>query len=104
MTSACRRGDLRLAIIMSGGRGRRFWPLSRAGRAKQLIKLFDGKTLLELTAERLIPVFKPEEILVVTQKSQYDPALTGTLRWYKALDGACRKEHCCLHCLCCHVC
>jgi len=38
-----------VAVIMSGGRGRRFWPLSRAARAKQLIRLLDGKTLLEVS-------------------------------------------------------
>jgi mannose-1-phosphate guanylyltransferase len=57
---------------MSGGSGRRFWPLSRAARAKQLIPLIDGKSLLELTVERLKPLFAPENIVVVIQKQQYD--------------------------------
>ena len=61
---------MRFAVIMSGGSGRRFWPLSRAARAKQMIPLVDGKTLLELTVERLLPLFSPEHILVVTQRRQ----------------------------------
>jgi mannose-1-phosphate guanylyltransferase len=61
-----------VAVIMSGGRGRRFWPLSRAARAKQLIGLLDGKTLLELTLERLTPIFDNDRIIVVTQARQAD--------------------------------
>ena len=55
---------------MSGGRGRRFWPLSRAARAKQLIPLAEGKTLLELTIERITDLFEADEIFVVTQQCQ----------------------------------
>lgn len=61
---------MRFAVIMSGGSGRRFWPLSRAAKAKQMIRLVGGKTLLELTVERLLPLFPPENIFVVTQKQQ----------------------------------
>jgi len=68
---ASRRDDLRFAVIMSGGSGRRFWPLSRAARSKQMIALIDGKTLLELTVERLLPLFPRENIMVVTQRCQY---------------------------------
>jgi mannose-1-phosphate guanylyltransferase len=62
---------LRFAVIMSGGSGRRFWPLSRTARAKQLIPLIGGKSLLELTVRRLTPLFTPESIIVVTQAEQY---------------------------------
>lgn len=61
---------MKAAVIMSGGRGRRFWPLSRAARAKQLIPLAEGKTLLELTIERIGKIFDPGEILIVTQQCQ----------------------------------
>ena len=62
---------MRFAVVMSGGSGRRFWPLSRKARAKQLIPLFGGKSLLELTIERLTPLFTPENTIVVTQREQY---------------------------------
>jgi mannose-1-phosphate guanylyltransferase len=55
---------------MSGGRGRRFWPVSRASKPKQLVELAGGRTLLELTVERLTPVFDPDHILVITQERQ----------------------------------
>ena len=41
------------ALILAGGSGTRFWPLSRNARPKQLLNLFGGKTLLEETIERL---------------------------------------------------
>ncbi len=63
---------MRFAVIMSGGRGRRFWPVSRASKPKQLVELAGGRTLLELTVERLTPVFDPDRILVITQERQME--------------------------------
>ena len=40
------------AVVMAGGRGERFWPLSRAGSPKQFLKILSDKTLLEDTLER----------------------------------------------------
>lgn len=63
---------MRAAVVMSGGRGRRFWPLSRATKAKHLIRIVDGRTLIELTLERLAPLFEPDETLIVTQALQVE--------------------------------
>ena len=63
---------MRIAVIMAGGSGRRFWPLSREARPKQLVPLIDGKCLLELTIERLLPIFRPENIWIVTQAKQLE--------------------------------
>ena len=41
------------AVILAGGRGERFWPLSRTGRPKQFLPLLGGKSLLRQTADRL---------------------------------------------------
>jgi mannose-1-phosphate guanylyltransferase len=54
------------AIIMAGGKGERFWPLSTEARPKQLVSIFGGKTLLEMAVERLEPLFGLERILVIT--------------------------------------
>jgi mannose-1-phosphate guanylyltransferase len=54
------------AIIMAGGVGRRLWPLSREKRPKQVLKLFDGQTLLRRCYERLMPIFDNRNILVLT--------------------------------------
>ena len=61
---------MRIAVVMSGGRGKRFWPLSRKKRPKQLIRILNGKTLLELTLERLAPLFDASNTLIVTQQQQ----------------------------------
>lgn len=54
------------AVIMAGGTGKRLWPLSRQKRPKQVLKLLDGRTLLERCFERIGPVFDVRNILVLT--------------------------------------
>ncbi len=54
------------ALILAGGSGERFWPLSRRARPKQLLKLVSPKTLLEETFDRLEGLVPPEQILVLT--------------------------------------
>ncbi len=60
------------AVILAGGSGQRFWPLSRDARPKQLLRLFDDKTLLEHTVERLAGFIPRENILVLTNRQQLD--------------------------------
>ncbi len=60
------------AVILAGGSGQRFWPLSRDARPKQLLRLFDDKTLLEHTVERLEGFIPRENILVLTNRQQLD--------------------------------
>ncbi len=43
-------------IILAGGSGKRLWPLSREKKPKQLLKLFQSKTFLEESVERLLPI------------------------------------------------
>ena len=52
-------------VILAGGSGTRFWPVSRTARPKQLISVTDGPTMLQRTVERVLPL-KPKRILVVT--------------------------------------
>jgi len=57
---------MKYAVIMAGGTGKRLWPLSRQKRPKQVLKLLDGKTLLERCFARLEPIFDLRNILVLT--------------------------------------
>ncbi|MCL1826476.1 MAG: mannose-1-phosphate guanylyltransferase [Candidatus Cloacimonetes bacterium] len=59
-----------IALIMAGGSGTRFWPLSRKANPKQFLKLFDDKSMIRLTYERVLPFIKPEDIYVVTVQEQ----------------------------------
>src|SRR5512140_676293 len=53
-------------VILAGGRGTRFWPLSRKKRAKQLLAL-DGKdTMIQQTVARLLPVASAKQSWIVT--------------------------------------
>jgi mannose-1-phosphate guanylyltransferase len=58
------------ALILAGGSGERFWPLSRRTRPKQLLRLVAEKTLLEQTVERLDGLVPAERILVLTNVEQ----------------------------------
>ncbi|MEE9296989.1 MAG: sugar phosphate nucleotidyltransferase [Phycisphaerae bacterium] len=57
---------MRHAVIMAGGTGTRLWPMSRAQRPKQLLRLFGGKSLLRQSYERLALLLPPESIYVIT--------------------------------------
>ncbi|MBU4215149.1 MAG: mannose-1-phosphate guanylyltransferase [Actinobacteria bacterium] len=55
------------AVVPAGGAGTRLWPLSRAGRPKFLLDLLGtGRTLLQGTVDRLVPLTGPGNVLVVT--------------------------------------
>jgi mannose-1-phosphate guanylyltransferase len=58
------------ALILAGGSGERFWPLSRRARPKQLLRLVSDKTLLEETLGRLEDLVPRERILILTNTEQ----------------------------------
>lgn len=58
------------AVIMAGGRGTRFWPVSRRNYPKQLLKLSQPQSMLQQTIERLRPLIPHERIILVTTKEQ----------------------------------
>lgn len=57
------------AVVMAGGSGTRFWPLSRRHRPKQLLPFADGCSLLGATVERLLPLVPAGRLLVVTHSA-----------------------------------
>jgi len=60
----------RFVIIMAGGRGERFWPVSRQATPKQLITLLGERSFLQQTVARLDGVVPVENIFVITNKVQ----------------------------------
>jgi mannose-1-phosphate guanylyltransferase len=57
------------AVILAGGSGTRFWPLSRKKSPKQLMSVFGGKSMLQRTIERVLPL-RPKRVLVITNTIQ----------------------------------
>src|SRR5438874_12936818 len=58
------------ALILAGGSGERFWPLSRRSLPKQLLRLISDRTLLEQTIARLEGLIPAERIVVLTNVDQ----------------------------------
>jgi mannose-1-phosphate guanylyltransferase len=57
------------AVILAGGSGERFWPLSTPERPKQFLKVFGGDSLLRQAVARLGGLVSPENVFVVTSRS-----------------------------------
>lgn len=62
----------RWAVVLAGGVGSRFWPLSTAERPKQLLPLISGRPLLEDSVNRLAPIVDLSRTLVLTNASLLD--------------------------------
>lgn len=56
------------ALILAGGRGTRFWPRSRKSSAKQVLRFFGERTLIQQTVDRLTPVVPAERIWILTNE------------------------------------
>src|ERR1700722_2112754 len=60
----------RFVIIMAGGRGERFWPLSREKTPKQLLKLTGDRSFLQQAVDRVLPLVPIKNIFVITNEAQ----------------------------------
>jgi mannose-1-phosphate guanylyltransferase len=56
-------------VILAGGSGTRFWPLSRSKSPKQLMSILGGRSMLQRTVERVIPL-KPKRVFIITNTLQ----------------------------------
>lgn len=61
-----------IALIMAGGTGTRFWPVSRKNKPKQFLKIAGDKSMIQLTVERLQNTLDITMIYIVTAQSQVD--------------------------------
>ena len=64
------------AIILAGGSGTRFWPVSRAHFPKQFLVLQGTQSLLQATASRIAPLIPPSRIYVVTAAHLQAPTMS----------------------------
>lgn len=73
-------------VIMAGGGGTRFWPLSRQARPKQLLNLSGREVMVNETIDRLAKTADKDDIFIVTNKTQADVMREVT-------DGRIKKDH-----------
>jgi mannose-1-phosphate guanylyltransferase len=59
-------------VILAGGSGTRFWPLSRQKKPKQLLKIVGDTSMLQMTVDRLKKLKKVSDIYIITRKDIYD--------------------------------
>lgn len=59
-----------IALIMAGGIGTRFWPLSRKSKPKQFLRIVSEKSMIQMTVDRLTDRIAIEDIYIVTAQSQ----------------------------------
>ena len=73
----------RFAVVMAGGSGTRFWPMSRAHLPKQLLPLLTKQSMIRETVERLFPLFDADRVFVVCGRAQKE----GIERELEILDA-----------------
>jgi mannose-1-phosphate guanylyltransferase len=80
---AFKKNSVFYPVILAGGRGTRFWPLSRKRRSKQLLALDGKQTMIQQTVARLLPLASPGRMWVITngdlraEIARQLPRLTG---------------------------
>src|SRR5436190_23103338 len=60
----------RFVIIMAGGKGERFWPISRERTPKQLLALLGDRSFLQQAVDRVLPLVPLKNVLVITNETQ----------------------------------
>ena len=60
---------MKCALIMAGGRGTRFWPLSTDEKPKQFLNLVSERSMLQMTVDRLKGIVDEDKIFIITGKS-----------------------------------
>ncbi|MBL7108551.1 MAG: NTP transferase domain-containing protein, partial [Candidatus Cloacimonetes bacterium] len=59
-----------IALIMAGGIGTRFWPLSTRKNPKQFLNILGNRSMIQQTVDRISPKISSENIYVVTNQEQ----------------------------------
>ena len=82
------------AVIMAGGAGTRFWPLSRAASPKQLLDLVGGQTMIQQTVGRLEGLVSSDRLLIVTNRRLVEPmaAQLPQLDVARILGEPCKRD------------
>ena len=82
---APRLGDHLYPVIMAGGSGTRFWPLSRHLFPKQLLRIIGDETLIQQTVRRVLNTAAADRVLISTNPAQADSIRVQLSEWKDAL-------------------
>ncbi|MGE3153723.1 MAG: mannose-1-phosphate guanylyltransferase/mannose-6-phosphate isomerase [Nitrospiraceae bacterium] len=74
------------AVILAGGSGTRFWPLSRHLYPKQLLRIMGDATLIQQTMRRVLGCVEPERVLISTNPAQADSIRVQLSEWKDRLE------------------
>jgi mannose-1-phosphate guanylyltransferase/mannose-6-phosphate isomerase len=74
------------AVILAGGSGTRFWPLSRHLYPKQLLRIMGGETMIQQTMRRVLHCASPERVMISTTPAQADQIRFQLTDWKEALQ------------------
>ncbi len=74
-------------VILAGGSGTRFWPLSRERFPKQLLRIIGEETLIQQTVRRLLRSMTADRVVVVTNEQQADSITLQLAKWRDELSG-----------------
>ena len=72
-------------VIMAGGSGTRFWPLSRHLFPKQLLRIIGKETLIQQTMHRVLSAASADRVLISTNPAQADSIRVQLTEWKDAL-------------------
>jgi mannose-1-phosphate guanylyltransferase/mannose-6-phosphate isomerase len=75
------------AVILAGGSGTRFWPLSRQLYPKQLLRIIGDETLIQQTMRRVLRSVPADHVLISTNPGQADSIRVQLSEWKDALAG-----------------
>ncbi len=75
------------SVIMAGGSGTRFWPLSRHLYPKQLLRILGEDTLIQQTMKRVVSCMPADHVLISTNPGQADSIKVQLQQWKDALQN-----------------
>ncbi|HSE59376.1 MAG TPA: mannose-1-phosphate guanylyltransferase, partial [Nitrospiraceae bacterium] len=75
------------AVILAGGSGTRFWPLSRHLYPKQLLRIMGDDTLIQQTMRRVLGCVEPDRVLISTNPAQAESIRVQLGEWKDRLEG-----------------
>ena len=85
-TSNLKRENHLFPVIMAGGSGARFWPLSRQLFPKQLLRIMGDETLIQQTMRRVVCASSPHRVMISTNSSQAESIRVQLSEWKDALS------------------